>query len=104
MIRWLAFASMVALAVALAPGCSLQNVEGPDVTCEDLECGRINACAEGIIAQCLDGQTVRWHVCTSDADDVCDEEWQVEGAFRCQQSQTDCEGCRPERVDGCAGL
>lgn len=104
MIRWVTFAAVVVLAAAYAPGCSLQNVEGPDVTCEDLECGRVNACGEGIIAQCADGQTVRWHVCTSDADDVCDEDWQVEGAYRCQESQLECEGCRPERVDGCAGL
>ena len=64
-------ASVLVLGGGLAPGCSLQNVEGPDVTCEDLECGRINACAEGIITQCLDGQTVRWHVCTSDTPTTC---------------------------------
>lgn len=82
--------------------CSLSNVEGPDVTCEDLACGRINACENGIIAQCLDGETVRWNVCTADAEDVCGEDWQIPGAYRCLESETDCEGCRPERIDGCA--
>jgi hypothetical protein len=86
----------------LAAGCSLQNLEGPEVSCADLECGRINACQDGIIAQCVDGKTVRYHVCKSDGDDVCSEEWQIDGEYRCLEYQTDCEGCRPERVEGCA--
>jgi hypothetical protein len=89
-------------AIPLVAACSLQNVDGPDVTCADLECGRINACEDGVIAQCADGQNVRWVVCTSDADDICDDDWQVPGAFRCFEAGSDCEGCRPERVAGCA--
>lgn len=96
--------AVVALGAALLLplACSLQNHEGPDVTCEDLECGRINACADGIIAQCADGVTVKFHVCTSSAADVCEEDWQVHDQYRCTEFTTDCEGCRPERVDGCA--
>ena len=79
-------------------GCSLDNQEGPLVTCAQLECGRINACQEGIIAQCVDGRNVVYHVCSTD--DICDAEWQVEGEYRCGEDITDCEGCRPERA-GC---
>lgn len=83
--------------------CSLKNQEGPVVTCEDLKCGQINACQDSIIAQCADGMTVRYHVCKSyesDDDDVCAEGWQTPGWYRCTVSDTDCEGCRPER-NGC---
>jgi hypothetical protein len=82
-------------------GCSLDNQEGPIVTCEDLECGRINACAEGIIAQCVDGRHVVYHVCSTE--DICGAEWQVAGQFRCAEDITDCEGCRPER-EGCSDI
>lgn len=96
----------LALALLSVPvvsaACSLQNQEGPDVTCADLECGRINQCADGIIAQCVDGVHVVFRVCGTD--DVCAETWQVTGQYKCTQDTTDCEGCRPERVDGCAGL
>jgi hypothetical protein len=85
--------------IALA-ACSLGNQEGPLVTCAELECGRINACAEGIIAQCLDGVTVRYHVCSGE--DVCVSSWQIPGQYRCSFETTDCEGCRPERT-GCEG-
>lgn len=87
---------------ALFAACSAGNREGPDVTCEDLACGRINACEEGIIAQCVDGIVVRFHVCTDDT--VCEREWQEPGAYTCAETDTDCEGCRPERVEGCAWL
>jgi hypothetical protein len=100
--RALPFVALACAAVAIWGACSLQNVEGPDVTCADLACGRVNACKAGIIAQCLDGQQVRYHVCTSDAEDVCTEDWQLEGQYRCLEHATDCEGCRPERVQGCA--
>jgi len=103
-LRWGMMTAMLSLPLWLAPGCSLQNQEGPDVTCADLECGRINACRDGIIAQCLDGQTVRYHVCFDDGEDVCEEDWQTPGAYRCLEFATDCEGCRPERVDGCAAF
>jgi hypothetical protein len=79
-------------------GCSLDNQEGPIVTCAELECGRINACAEGIIAQCVDGSNVVYRVCSTE--DICDAEWQIEGQYRCAEDATDCEGCRPER-EGC---
>ena len=88
-------------AVLSGSGCSLDNQEGPIVTCQDLECGRINACAEGIIAQCVDGQNVVYHVCSTE--DVCGEEWQIEGQYRCGEDVTDCEGCRPER-EGCSDI
>lgn len=102
-IRALRSLSLAALASALTVGafaCSLQNQEGPDVTCEELRCGQVNACQEGIIAQCVDGHTVRFHVCGTT--DVCTAEWQVEGEYRCAFEDTDCEGCRPERTLGCA--
>ncbi len=92
------------LAFGLAPivafSCSLQNQEGPEVDCAALECGRINACVEGIIAQCVNGETVRYHVCGTT--DICTAEWQTEGQYRCAFEDTDCEGCRPERTLGCA--
>ncbi len=97
-------AAAVLIASALLAACSLDNIEGPDVTCADLECGRINACREGIIAQCADGQTVRFHVCKSTGEDICDEDWQVADQYRCLEFQTDCEGCRPERTDGCGAF
>jgi hypothetical protein len=87
---------------AIVHGCSLQNHDGPEVSCADLQCGRINACRDGIIAHCLDGKTVRYTVCTEGAADICEKDWQNEGAFRCIEFETDCEACRPERVDGCA--
>ena len=95
-------ALVATLLTGTAWSCSLQNQEGPDVTCADLECGRINACQQGIIAQCVDGVNVRYHVCKSSGDDVCDEEWQTYGQYKCLEFATDCEGCRPERVEGCA--
>ncbi len=100
-LKWLAFATVVATPMWMAPACSLQNLDGPDVTCADLECGRINACEDGIIAQCSDGKTVKFHVCKSSGENICEEDWQTYGEFRCLEFQTECEGCRPERVDGC---
>lgn len=85
-------------AFALGSACSLQNQEGPDVTCADLKCGQVNACENGIIAQCVDGITVKYRVCSGD--DVCGETWQITGQFKCSFDATDCEGCRPER-QGC---
>ncbi|MFO0553235.1 MAG: hypothetical protein U0271_32920 [Polyangiaceae bacterium] len=82
--------------------CSLDNQTGPNVTCADLECGRVNACQEGIIAQCEDGHTVKFHACSTE--DICGYDWQTPGKFRCEKEDTDCEGCRPDRVDGCDGV
>jgi hypothetical protein len=87
--------------LALAATCSLQNQEGPNVTCADLQCGVVNACADGIIAQCADGYTVLYHVCAAGDDSVCDEDWQTPGQYRCDEFQTVCEGCNPSRP-GCA--
>jgi hypothetical protein len=92
----LASSALIALTVY---ACSLDNQEGPNVTCADLECGRINACQEGIIAQCVDRENVRFHVCGTE--DICTAGWQRPGEYRCAAEITDCEGCRPERVDGC---
>lgn len=86
------------LAFGWVPACSLHNQDGPEVSCADMNCGQINACADGIIAQCLDGVTVRYRVCSSD--NVCDSDWQIPGQYRCSEDATDCEGCRPERT-GC---
>jgi hypothetical protein len=97
----------LALALALlslcaaAATCSTSNHEGPDVTCQDLECGRRNACLDGIIASCLDGKTVKFHVCLGNADDICDEDWQIDGQFRCDEYTPDCESCW-SRSEGCA--
>ena len=91
-------AVLALVAFSLAAHCSLSNQEGPPADCALLECGRINACADGIIAQCADGKTLEYRVCSTD--DVCTLEWQVTGQFRCSQEATDCEGCRPER-EGC---
>jgi hypothetical protein len=85
---------------ALAPACSGNNQEGPEVTCADLQCGRINACQEGIIAQCADGVNVRYHACSSDKE-LCGYDWQIPGQYRCEAASTDCEGCRPDGP-GCA--
>ncbi len=82
-------------AVVAAGACSLTNQEGPLVTCSMLECGRINACQEGIIAQCVDGETVKYRVCA--VTDICAAEWQKPGQYRCEAEDTDCQGCRPER-------
>lgn len=90
-----------ASAVFVMYACSLQNQDGPDVTCEDLACGKRNACVEGIIAQCVDGRHVKYHVCGTT--DICSAEWQNKGEYRCSFEHTDCEGCRPERA-GCGDL
>lgn len=93
-----------AFSIAVISSCSLSNVEGPDVRCEDLQCGRVNACENGIIASCGDGKTMKFHVCTEEAKDICGESWQKKGQFKCDQYDIECEGCRPERVGGCAGI
>jgi hypothetical protein len=99
--RAVALGMLAALLSAPLGACSASNREGPDVTCADLECGRINACQQGIIAQCADGVTVKFHVCTEKT--TCEATWQKSGAYRCQAEQTDCEGCRPERK-GCGDV
>jgi hypothetical protein len=95
-------AGALALCLWAAAGaaCSLLNREGPDVRCADLACGRINACEQNIIASCSDGVTVKYHVCSADQADVCKEDWQVDGQFKCDEFAPECEGCRPER-EGC---
>jgi hypothetical protein len=100
--RWSAASLLLAATAWWVGACSLRNREGPDVTCAQLECGRINACGDGIIAQCVDGVNVRFHVCPTG--DTCGEDWQTEGQYRCLESDTDCEGCRPERSDGCGSM
>jgi hypothetical protein len=92
--------TLTGLLAALVPACSGENQEGPLVTCADLQCGRINACQEGIIAQCSDGVTVRYHACSSEKT-LCEAEWQVPGQYRCEAAMTACEGCNPDSV-GCA--
>lgn len=100
--RALVVAALAALAALSFAACSGSNREGPLVTCEDLECGRINACEEGIIAGCVDG-VVRYHVCSTTNDpDICAGSWQTPGAFRCDQNALDCEGCNP-LLPACGG-
>jgi hypothetical protein len=69
------------------------NREGPNVTCADLKDGRINACEDGIIASCKDGQTVTHEVCTesdgaTSAEEICEASWQKHGAYVCEESST----------------
>ncbi len=98
---WLAAVALACGWSLWVPACSLDNQEGPVTSCEELSCGRINACEQGIIAQCVDGRTLRYHVCS--AEDICGADWQIAGQFRCSEELTDCEGCRPER-QGCDDL
>jgi hypothetical protein len=72
--------------LALAVACSGLNREGPNVTCNDLQGGAINACKDGIIAACKDGKNVTFEVCTeSDGDKACEASWQTKGAYTCTQ-------------------
>ena len=76
----------------VAQACSSLNRAGPDVTCEDLDFGTVNACEDGIIASCDDGKMVTYRVCGGDPDgtsakDICGEEWQQAGAFRCSSGE-----------------
>jgi hypothetical protein len=87
-----------AVFLLLDQACSLQNQVGPNVTCADLMCGKVNACEQGIIAQCSDGKTVIYRVCGSS--NICGETWQMTGQYKCAEEATDCEGCRPDR-SGC---
>jgi hypothetical protein len=78
---------LLAMAGTLA-GCSMLNREGPNVTCADLAGGDLNACSDGIIAECADGTTVTYRACTEAVDDVaavdvCGATWQRQGAFAC---------------------
>ena len=103
-LRAAAWLLALGLSAGLLATCSLSNKEGPNVTCADLQCGRVNACQDGIIASCGDGVKMRWHVCTENAADICGEDWQTAGQYRCDEFDIECEGCRPERMAGCAGL
>jgi hypothetical protein len=94
--------ALLALGAAVST-CSLSNQEGPLVTCEDLECGRLNACKDGIIASCLDGKTVKYFVCYPNGLDICEEEWQIEGQYRCEEKNPDCTSCSPQTI-GCPTL
>ncbi len=73
----------IAPLVFVLAACSMLNREGPDVTCADLSDGATNACADGIIATCSAGE-VRWRVC--DDEKACEQSWQVEGQYRCKDS------------------
>jgi len=101
--RFAALLLILGVTVLSAASCSTANTEGPEVTCADLQCGRVNTCKSSIIAACVDGVNVVYHVCgaTSSGGDICDEYWQVEGQYKCDMHGLDCEGCYPER-SGCA--
>lgn len=68
---------------ALALACSMNNREGLDLSCAQLENGNINGCKDGIITSCSNG-IVRYEVC--DDEDACAASWQVNEAFRCNES------------------
>jgi hypothetical protein len=91
--------SLLALCAAV-PTCSLSNKEGPAVTCADLQCGKLNDCHDGIIASCLDGKTMKYYVCYENGQDICDEEWQIRGQYRCEEHMPDCVSCSPTAA-GC---
>lgn len=75
----------VLLFLAVTSGCSLANREGPEVTCADLMNGKVNDCADGIIATCANNE-VTWTVCSSES--TCESQWQTKGAYRCTQSDS----------------
>jgi hypothetical protein len=89
-----------------ALACSGLNREGPSVSCQDLQGGRVNACKSGIIASCKDGKTVTYEVCTdgSDAENVCEASWQKAGAYQCSQSTSSGSSgsCMPATNSACA--
>jgi len=66
--------------------CSALNREGPDVTCDDLRNGEVNACKDGIIATCV-GDRVVYRVC--DDSKACDQDWQLPGAYICGESKAE---------------
>jgi hypothetical protein len=75
--------------LALVVACSGLNREGPDVSCNELQGGAVNACKDGIIASCKDGKTVTFEVCTnSDGDKACEASWQTKGAYTCTQGSS----------------
>jgi hypothetical protein len=78
--------------IALCSACSSLNREGPLATCAELDAGAINACGDGIIASCSDGEHVTYRVCTEDvngtsAKDLCGEAWQQPGMYRCNPEE-----------------
>lgn len=73
----------IAPLVFVVIACSMLNREGPNVTCADLGDGATNACADGIIATCSAGE-MRWRVCEDEK--ACEQSWQVDGGFRCAES------------------
>lgn len=74
----------ILLAGTIVLGCSLQNREGLDLSCEYLDHGASNACRDGIITSCEAGK-VRYRVCSDE--DACSASWQQPNAFRCSQSE-----------------
>ncbi len=79
---WRAIGILLGLA---GPACSLFNREGIELTCEQLENGAKNACQEGIITSCVEGEVV-YRVC--ELESACKQPWQVRDAFGCGESET----------------
>lgn len=98
-------AASFVLAVTLA-ACSSLNREGPSVTCADLKAGSVNACKQGIIASCKDGNAVSYQVCTdgNNPESLCEASWQVPGAYQCQQTGTSGPQPGPTGADGAAPI
>lgn len=83
---WAAVFACLTVALFSGSGCSVLNRFGPEVSCDEL--GENNACSDGIIASCSDGEHVRYQVCEDDVDeisasDLCEAPWQIEGAYQC---------------------
>ena len=74
--------TLLALLALGGTACSLLNREGLDVTCEQLGNGARNACRDGIITSCIEGE-VTYRVCEEEK--VCEETWQAKNAFKCRQ-------------------
>ena len=71
---------LLLLAVLYVGACSILNRDGPEVTCADLDNGAFNACKEGVIATCANGQ-IEYEGCSSDK--ACEATFQEAGRYRC---------------------
>ena len=73
------------IGLSLIVGCSLFNREGPKTSCADLGGGARDACKDGIVVTCDDGQTLKASVC--DDAKVCEASWQRPTRFRCEETE-----------------
>jgi hypothetical protein len=73
------------------------NREGPEGTCSDLVGV---ACHDGILATCVGG-SVKYQVC--DDKDVCVATWQVDGQYRCNETDPVPQAAHDMSVSGMGG-